>query len=224
MKRLLFLLSAAAIGTGVMAQGEGLKFGAKAGLNMTNILQVTTFDIDYLPKTKPSIHLGGMMNVGFGRNGNFSLAIDLLYSRKGAKVYDVDDNGDEQWVPFNLSYIDLPITPRYRFKFGGYLETGPYLGFRLGASRDGETEYDTVNSSGDEVKRKYKEDTKGMDFGWTYGFGYIHESGLGAGFRGALGFMNIDNPEDADAYGDETYIALNRGWQLSFMYYFGWND
>ncbi len=224
MKRLLTILSAAAIGTGAMAQGEGLKFGAKLGLNMSNILQVTTFDFDNPPKTKPSLHLGGTMNIGFGRNGNFSLSTDLLYSRKGAKVYDIDDNGDEQWVNANLSYIELPIVPRYRLNFGLYFETGPYLGFLMGASRDGETEYDTIDSNGDETTRKHKEDVKGMDFGWVVGLGYIHESGIGVGYRNAIGFMNIDDPEDADAYGDETYFAFNRCHQISFVYYMGWND
>ncbi|MBK6342562.1 MAG: hypothetical protein IPF41_08245 [Flavobacteriales bacterium] len=82
MKRLLTILSAAAIGTGAMAQGEGLKFGAKAGLNMTNLPSNET---GYVSKSKLGLHLGGVANYGLGRRGNFSILVELLYSGQGAK-------------------------------------------------------------------------------------------------------------------------------------------
>ncbi len=225
MKKLLCLAAAATIAAGAMAQGTGLKFGAKAGLNVSKNFILTDLSIEHLPKSKVGFNLGGMMNYGFGRRGNLSVLVELLYDQKGAKVWDViNDDGDEDYVNGNLSYLTVPIQARYRFKFGLYLEGGPYIGALLGASRDGETEYDWIDDNGDETKRKYREDLKGSDFGFALGLGYIHDAGWGVGYRGYLGLRNIDNPEGNDPYNGYSYYAYNRCGSLSFMYFFGWDD
>lgn len=222
MKRLLFLLSAAAIGTGAMAQGEGLKFGAKAGLNITN---TPNTQVGWVSSSKIGAHFGGMMNYGMGRNGNFSIQAELLFDMKGSKVQTFDDNGALVDAPFSLTYINIPVMPRYRFNFGLYAETGPYFGVLMGASFDGDNEYVyDVDDNGNDLKRKVKEDLKGSDFGWGWGVGYINDAGWGVGYRGSFGFNIADPVVDPDNVFFENYVMINTATQLSFLYYFGWDN
>ena len=222
MKRLLTILSAAAIGTGAMAQGEGLKFGAKAGLNITN---TPNTQIGWICSSKIGAHAGGMMNYGLGRNGNFSILAELLFDMKGSKVQTINAQGATEDVPFSLTYLTIPIQARYRFNFGLYAETGPYLGLLLGASLDGDSEYVyDVDDDGNDLKRKVKEDLKGTDFGWAWGVGYINEAGWGVGYRGSFGFNIADPVVDPDNTFFESYVMINTATQLSFLYYFGWDD
>ncbi|MBL7965307.1 MAG: PorT family protein [Flavobacteriales bacterium] len=218
MKKLLCLAAAATIAAGAMAQGTGLKFGAKAGLNITNLPNNET---GWVTKSKMGFHLGGVANYGFGRRGNFSALAELLFDTKGAKVQFTNPSGGTEDKPFSLSYINIPIQARYRLNFGLYFETGPYLGFLLGARFDGDSEYEDTDSSGNKIMVKYKDDLNGSDFGWAYGLGYINESGWGVGYRGFLGLKDIskDDPNDLD-----VYVMLNTGSQLSFMWMFGWAD
>ncbi len=219
MKRLLTILSAAAIGTGAMAQGEGLKFGAKGGLNITNLPSNET---GYVSKSKLGLHLGGVANYGLGRRGNFSILAELLYSGQGAKYETVNASGDTEMLPYSISYLTVPIQARYRLNFGLYFETGPYLAFLLGARVDGESEFDSVDGSGNPIKEKYKDYLNGTDFGWTYGLGYINEAGWGVGYRGFLGFTDISKDDDTEF--EAATITLNTGNQLSFMWFFNWAD
>jgi len=216
MKRLLTILGAVAIGTGAMAQ-SGLTFGAKGGLNITNLPNNET---GWATKSKVGFHLGGVANYGFGRRGNFSALAEVLFDTKGAQVQSFNAQGGSEYKPFSLTYLNIPIQARYRLKFGLYFETGPYIGLLMGARFDGESEYEDTDSGGNKIMVKYRENMNGMDFGWAYGIGYINNAGWGVGYRGFLGLKDItkDDPNDLD-----VYIMLNTGSQLSFMWFFNWD-
>lgn len=207
MNRFLTLLAGTALSITTMAQGEGLKFGAKAGLNMANIVGTDILEAS----SKTGLHVGPMVNFGLGRNGNFSVLGELLFDMKGCKFRD---------VPLALNYITVPVMARYRFNFGMYLETGIYFGILMGASVDGESEFDSADSNGNPRKEKVKDSYNGSDLGYTAGIGYIHSSGIGLGYRYNLGLSNINKTSD----GFDGSANLNTVGQVSLMYYFGWDD
>ena len=188
MKKLSTLLLIASISlTAVYAQE--ITIGAKAGLNFAT-LQPDLSD----PATRTSLHLGGMAEISI--NEMFSIQPELLYSAQGAK-----DKSDDDEV-FKLSYLSLPIMVKYYVMEGLSIEAGPQIGFLLSAEveDDGET-YDL------------KDDTKGLDFGFSIGAGYKLESGLNFGLRYYLGSDVNDISEDSDQF-------KNRVFQISVGYFF----
>ena len=225
MKKTLSLLALALLATPFASRAQqGLHFGVKAGLNISNV----TSDLSgYKSKSKIGAHLGPMINFGFGRNGNFSVAGELLFDMKGSKQTIEDENGDLKDVPFSLTYIDIPIMVRYRFNFGLYAETGLYFGFLMGASIDGENEQEVFvdfDDNGDPVyeKQKVKDNLKGSDLGYVWGLGYIAEGGWGVGYRWNLGLQNIDDTPSSSSF--DSFLFLNVCHQFSFMYYLNWDN
>ncbi len=191
---------------------EGFKYGGKLGLNMANIVGTDLFEVS----SKTGLHIGPIAHYGFGDEGNFSVIGELLFDMKGAKY------GDD---PLALNYLTIPIMPRYRFNFGMYLETGIYLGFLMGASIDGESSYDDVDADGNTISRNVKDRYEGMDFGYTVGIGYIHESGIGIGYRYNLGLKDIHKPVEVDGFGDiDIDTNIHTVGQISLMYYLNWTD
>jgi hypothetical protein len=207
MKKILIAAAVVALPFASMAQ-SGFKLGAKAGLNMANIVGTDILETS----SKMGFHVGPMAHYGFGDEGNFSVLAELLFDMKG---YKVDDK------PFALNYIDVPILARYRFGFGMYLETGFYFGFLMSASYDGESEFDTVDNNGNATKEKYKDSVNGSDFGYCAGIGYIHQSGFGIGYRWNLGLADINKSSDEDI---DVETNINSVGQISLMYYFNWED
>lgn len=93
------------------AQSETVKFGVKAGANMTNF----TGDVDSDGKT--GFFVGGLVDLPIA--ANFHVQPELLYSSEGAE-------------DANLDYLKVPIMAKYYIMEGLNLQAGPYLGFKIG--------------------------------------------------------------------------------------------
>lgn len=173
-KVILLFLFASSIVISTQAQ---LKIGAKAGLNLANIVGDDAPDE---AKTKLGFNIGGFVEVPVAEN--FTVKPELVFSLQGAKS---DDNDDSK---LNLNYLNIPVLGKYTTSSGFYGETGPQLGFLVGAkakSDDGDVD----------VKDFYK----GIDFAWAFGVGYeFAESGFGVNLRYNLGLSNIVDDGDAD--------------------------
>ena len=113
------ILSIAAVFAFGFANAQDVKYGAKAGLNISNI---STDGASSLL----AFHLGGFAELKL--NDKFAVQPELLYSAQGAKVGGVD---------FNLNYINIPVMAKYYVADAISIEVGPQIGFLMSAKADG---------------------------------------------------------------------------------------
>jgi len=176
--------------------GQDLKFGAKAGLN------VSSFGGDDADaKSKMGFHLGGFAQ--YGVNDALFIQPELLFSFEGAK-----DKGGDNLVT-SLTYLNVPVMVGYKIGAikGLYVEAGPQLGFLLGAKYDGESEFDTGFGT-----LKIKDQFKSTNFSLNLGGGYAINDNISLGLRYCIGLSSIADDSDVS--------VKQNNFQLSFAYTF----
>ncbi len=147
------------------AMSQNLKFGAKAGLGISNM----GGDAD--AKSKVGFHFGAFAQ--YGVTESFLVQPELLFSFEGAKNKSDDKN-------MNLTYLNIPIMGVYKIGAvqGLSVEAGPQLGFLLGAKYDG---------------TDVKDSFKGMNFSLNLGAGYAINDNISAGIRYCIGLSDIND-------------------------------
>jgi len=115
MKKLILTVAAVFACGFANAQSEGVKFGLKAGLNLTNF----TGDVESDGAT--SFYVGGLVDLAVSEN--FHVQPELLYSMEGA-----DDA--------SVSYLRIPIMAKYYIMEGLNLQAGPEIAFKVAAEDD----------------------------------------------------------------------------------------
>jgi opacity protein-like surface antigen len=115
-KILLSAVAVMAFGVAAQAQSEEMKFGVKAGLNLTNF----TGDFDEADGAT-SFYVGGLVDLPV--SGNFHVQPELLYSMEGADKA-------------SLSYLRVPIMAKYYVMEGLSLQAGPEVAFKVAAEND----------------------------------------------------------------------------------------
>ena len=124
MKKIILTVAAVfAFGFANAQDGDGAKFGIKAGLNMSNI----TGDFDADGAT--SFYVGGLVDLAISEN--FHIQPELLYSMEGA-----DDA--------SISYLRIPVMAKYYVMEGLNLQAGPSIAFKVAAEDD---EMDEITKS-----------------------------------------------------------------------------
>lgn len=171
--------------------GQDLKFGAKAGLNMSSI---GGDDADGF-KSKMGIHIGAFAQ--YGINDALFLQPELLLSYEGAKNSDDDDKA------LSLTYLNIPVMVGYKIGAveGLSLEVGPQLGFLMGAKYDGETDA----GGGDKVKDYFKS----TNFSLNLGAGYAVTENIGVGLRYCMGLTSISDDSDTDQKQSNLQISVS---------------
>lgn len=192
MKKVLVLIIAVVVFN--HANAQKIKFGAKAGLNLSN----QTGDIED-NKMLTGFHLGAVAEIPLA--DEYAVQAELVYSTQGRN--DEPSGGDK--VDFKLDYINLPILFKYYATEAFSIEAGPQIGFLLSATRDGESE----GASGAE----YKDNIKDIDFGLGLGASYKLEGGMNFSARYNLGLSNI-NDSDSDANIKNSVIQLSVGYSF----------
>ncbi len=165
----------------VLVQGQDIRFGAKAGLNLATIQPDLTD-----AATRTTFHLGGVAEISV--LDKLSIQPELLYSAQGA----TDESDDDEVV--KLDYITLPILAKYYVTEDLSLEAGPQLGFLLNAE---------VEDDGDTID--LKDNTKSTDIGFALGLGYKMENGINFGARYFLGSDINDIEEDNDKISNRVF-------------------
>ncbi len=116
MKKIILTVAAVfAFGFANAQDGDGAKFGIKAGLNMSNF----TGDVESDAAT--SFYVGGLVDLAISEN--FHIQPEVLYSMEGA------DNA-------SLSYLRIPVMAKYYVMEGFNLQAGPSLAFKVAAEDD----------------------------------------------------------------------------------------
>jgi opacity protein-like surface antigen len=180
-------LTAAAVFAFSFANAQDVKFGAKAGLNISSV----TGDTDFLGdvSSKVGFQVGGFAEIKI--SDKFAIQPELLYSAQGAKTsysdviegFDVDVKETQK-----LAYLNIPVMARFYVAKGFSLEVGPQLGFLLSA--EGEASFSVLGESGN-VTTDNKEDFNSTDFAFNLGAGYDVAENINLGVRYSIGLSNI---------------------------------
>lgn len=156
----------------VICSQAQIRFGARAGLNISNVVGKETEGW----KSKPGIFVGGFAEIPV--LSKFSVQPELYYSMEGAK-WDGEDNAKT-----SLGYLKLPVLARYTTTSGFYGETGPQIGFLLHAT-----------DKWDEGKEDIMEYLEKTEFSWVIGAGYFVTPQIGIHARYNAGLSSFYETE-----------------------------
>ena len=199
------LLTVAAVMAFGLMNAQEVKYGAKAGLNMSNLAgDVENADM------KVGFQIGGFAEIKI--SDKFSVQPELLFSTQGAKseTASADEFGTyNEKETLRLNYLNIPIMAKFYASEKFYVEAGPQIGFLLSA----ESEYEasgtdfTGESFNESATTDVKEFTNSTDFGLGLGLGYNFTENIGAGLRYTAGLSDIY--KDSDGKVNNSNIAIS---------------
>lgn len=220
MKKL--LMTAAAVFAFGFANAQEVKFGAKAGLNLSTVSISGDGSEGQSPKSIIGFHVGGFAE--FKVSDKFSVQPELLFSTQGVKgevssstaFYSMNTKSTQ-----NLNYINIPVMAKYYVIEGLHIEAGPQVGFLLSVKAETDTTVttsfpgfpSTTTTTSESTTDKSTANT--IDFGLNLGAGYDITENISAGLRYNLGLTNISKIENQG-----NYSVKNRVLSLSVAYKF----
>lgn len=155
-------------------------FGAKAGLNFSNMTGAT--DV-FTNKTKLGPVFSLFYNLPLGNN--WAVQPELSYSGEGTNANGPLGANNTQVLVAVTSYNFLNIPLMLQYHTGGfYAEAGPQIGFLVGAKSTLKVGSGTTDLMGQ---------SKGNAFAVNFGAGYYFGRHIGVGARYSLGLTNLDN-------------------------------
>ena len=162
-------------------KGSGflMKYGVKAGLNMTSMSNDMAFDPGF--GMGVGFRVGGFLNMRWGYRtensskgtGLWGFQPELVYSNQAVKT----DAGDVK-----MNYIAVPLLLKVYPTTALSIEVGPELSYLISTSPS------TMAVDGAEIKVG---DCKGMNVGLAAGLAYDFEMGLTVGARYTYGFTDM---------------------------------
>lgn len=162
-------------------KGSGflMKYGVKAGLNMTSMSNDMAFDPGF--GMGVGFRVGGFLNMRWGYRtensskgtGLWGFQPELMYSNQAVKT----DAGD-----IKMNYIAVPLLLKVYPTTALSIEVGPEFSYLISTSPS------TIAVDRAEVKVG---DCKGMNIGATAGLAYDFEMGLTVGARYTYGFTDM---------------------------------
>ena len=201
------ILTAAAVFALSFANAQDVKFGAKAGLNLSNIggdLENTS--------SKVGFQVGGFAEIKV--SDKFAIQPELLYSAQGAKSEYSEVDSDlvtiSSKLTQKLAYLNIPVMAKYFVTEGFSLEAGPQFGFLMSANA--ETEVSALGESAS-VSADNKDYFESIDFGLNFGAGYDVSENINLGVRYSLGLSNIAK-DSGDSKVNNSNIAVAVGYKF----------
>ena len=181
MKKVLCIAAMAILGL-VNLNAQDVKFGAKAGLNLSNV-SAEQLDED----NKVGFNFGAFAQIGLSEKITFQP--ELLFSSQGYKSEISEPDNEyffEQKLEFN--YLNVPLMFRYAVLDKLGLEFGAQFGFLLSAKGEGE---ETLRGETTTFDQDVKEFLKSTDFGFNFGASYDVSENIIIGARYNLGLSDI---------------------------------
>jgi hypothetical protein len=212
MKKLLLpaavaLLAAAAAPA---AHAQGLRFGVKAGANLSNL----SGDLANQDQYKNRFGFQGGVMLNFGLGDILSIQPEVLYSQKGFKYadeqYTVLSNTYRNTGNVRYDYLDVPILLRVRAA-GVFFEAGPQYSYLMNVSTD---RTQTLNGS---TLSNAGSDTSDLsnvhrsELGYAAGLGFQASNGVMLGVRYSGAFT--DFAKNSNYSNDEFRNARNSTFQ-----------
>jgi hypothetical protein len=188
MKKVILFAAFAVVAFATQAQ---VKFGAKAGLNLST-WGGDAKDLLGDVKMKPGFYIGGLANISVSEN--FAVQPELLVSAEGTKTT------DGTTVNFNTMFINVPVVAQYKTASGFYVEAGPQLGLLVSAKAKADGDSEDI-----------KDDLQSTNFSAVLGLGYTMSNGFGFGARYNLGLSNAlkDAPSEVKVNTSNISIGVH---------------
>lgn len=175
LKNLIIAIAILGMGTNTFAQ---MSIGGRAGINMNNLHGSSVNN----NKMLIGYNVGGIFNyemeelIGGTFGEMFSLQGEFTVQSKGAK-FEYTFNGQTEKMNQVFTYVTIPILGKVNYpvtdKIDIFGEAGFFMSALVGVTVDGEKSrtiaVDPV--TGEEVKRKWREEYKPWDFGIALGAG-----------------------------------------------------
>jgi hypothetical protein len=178
MKKISLLFLMVSTSFAVFAQ-TGADFGIKGGLNIANQDIKVPGDANSTVQRQSRLGLNAGLLAHIHVTPEIAIQPEALYSSQGSK-YTINNQEHE----LQLDYINVPVQFQLMFKNGFRVQTGPQVGFLVNTK-------DKVG--GVETGYFTSADFKKTDVAWTFGAGYLTNSGIGIDARYNLGLTNINN-------------------------------
>ena len=174
-----------------------IKYGIKAGVNLSNMSNDMTFDPGFSMGT--GFQVGALVNLHWGQRtesslpgtGLWGLQPEILFSNQVIK----SDGGDVK-----LNYIKVPVMLKVYPLSRLSVEVGPEFSYLISASPE------SLNVDGATVK---VEDCKGFNFGAGIGAAYEFNFGLMVGARYSMGFSDLGKNLK---WKNNSNIQISAGW------------
>jgi hypothetical protein len=212
MKTLLLSASVALLAAAAApaAHAQGIRFGVKAGANLSNLAGDLTNQDQY--NNRWGFH-GGIM-VNFGIADIVSIQPEVLYSQKGFKYADqnitVLNNTYRNSGNVRYDYLDVPILVRVRAA-GAFFEVGPQYSYLMNASTNREQTLNGNNVSNIGSGTTDLSNVRRNEFGYAAGLGFQASNGfmIGVRYNGAF----TDFAKNSNYSNDEFRNARNSTFQ-----------
>jgi opacity protein-like surface antigen len=197
MKKILILSLALILGIGATAQ---VKFGAKAGLNLSSFSNVK-YEGNTLEESDGMVagfHVGGFVNFSFG--SVIGLQPEVLFSMQGGK------SKSTPAVNYTFDYINVPVLLDIKPFANFSILAGPQIGFNVYKSATA-----TVNGVDVTVKGGDLEGYKSIDFAVVGGLQYTFIEHLTIGARYNIGLTDTFSHENAKG-AKAGVLQVSLGW------------
>ncbi|MFD2783879.1 porin family protein [Hymenobacter rubripertinctus] len=197
------LLAAAALLATVAvteSKAQGVRFGLKAGGNLSNLSGDLTDEDRY--ENKFGFHGGAMLNIGLLDDGFLSVQPEVLFSQKGFKYatneFAIGSNKFKYEGDRTYNYIDVPVLLKVNAD-GFYFEAGPQYSYLLKVKDDSKFSVNGTTAT----QRTGTQDLKNVnrnEIGYAAGLGYQTDAGLMIGIRYNGSFTDFakDGYQDSD--------------------------
>ncbi|RXQ97611.1 PorT family protein [Ancylomarina salipaludis] len=171
---------------------QDVKFGAKAGLNLSNLVGDDVDDVDM----KAGLYFGGFLNLPL--NNNLSFQPELLYSRQGWKI----DSGDGD-LSIKTTYINIPLLLKMSLGASDkiHVYAGPQLGFLVKA--EAQAEQGDVTGTVD-----IKDEFKDFDFSLNFGLSFDVSDEISLDVRYNRGLSKLDDIDNSKAYNSVIQLGV----------------
>lgn len=200
MKKSILVLVMMVFGTSIATAQEFVQFGAKGGVNFTNMTS-DGFDDN---SSRTGFHLGLLAEVPVSER--FSIQPEVLYSTQGTEA-DAEFMGSTYSGEYNLDYIQVPVLAKIYLFRGLSLEAGPSFNFLV----DEEVNVDTPAGEGS-TDTDYGST---FEFGGAVGLSFNFTDQFFASARYTQGFTDAF---DSDNWDDDA--VKNNGFQLGVGFMF----
>jgi opacity protein-like surface antigen len=199
MKKVVLIVVVTLLGLGNINAQE-VKFGAKVGLNSSNLRGDMDFD------SKIGFNAGAFTEISF--SDKFIFQPELLFSAQGAKFEESEGNAT---VSIKVNYLNIPLMLKYGVTDKLFLEFGPQLGFLLSAKSKYEVAYGGETDSGEQ---DIKDSSKSFDFGLNFGASFDVAEKIMIGVRYNLGVSNINDDDRDDDKAQNAVFSLSLGYRF----------
>lgn len=186
--------------------GEGVKFGIKAGANLSNMIK--TGDDDFNTEFKPGLHAGFFVDIPIV--DRLSFAPEVVYSQKGYKRTGTSLLFGDTEYSVTTNFIELPILAKINAAPGFNIFLGPQVSF-LASSK---TKFETENASFEQTIDEENDDLRKSLVGGVIGAGFDITPQLGINARYALDLQKNDNGNSETPEYKNQVIQVGLGYKF----------